>query len=164
MSIYTEAIRASITGPTQYIMRKGLDEILISDVNSVIDHIYDDYSIRAKYHNGAEYVTYRIMDDTQLRIVKKYTKKIIHISNCIEGPISIDFDGPISISFQTFFDEKCCPEGTNADIAFFNKAMDQHERYRIEGPGAEKLKDFLVMMSVSPDIHYKKDEKLRRKI
>lgn len=96
MQVYIDAIEASRTGNTQYVLSKGLDIVRVYDKKALYSLLKEGYEIRGIYHNGVGEYDYTIASSNEISIIKDFLSSALDINF---GP----FD-KVSIRFQEFFE------------------------------------------------------------
>ena len=75
MSIHAHAIEKSRVDDVQYVLRKSLDMVCVSDEDALLAYLKDGWDIVGKYNNGAGYDTYRTTSEPEIASIKCFMEK-----------------------------------------------------------------------------------------
>lgn len=141
MQVYIDAIEASRTGNTQYVLNKGLDIVRVYDKKALYSLLKEGYEIRGIYHNGVGEYDYTIASIKEIGIIKDFLSSALDINF---GPFDI-----VSIRFQEFFEPIICKrEELKCFVTLFvNKDNSfAHENLVLKEETASKLQSLLFRL------------------
>ena len=141
MQVYIDAIEASRTGNTQYVLNKGLDIVRVYDKKALYSLLKEGYEIKGIYHNGIGEYDYTIASSKEIGIIKDFLSSALDINF---GPFDI-----VSISFQEFFEPFTCKrEELKCFVTLFvNKNSSfTHENLVLKEEAASKLQSLLFRL------------------
>ena len=145
MSIHAHAIEKSrVDDKIQYVLRKSLDMVCVSDEDTLLAHLKDGWDIVGRYNNGVGEDAYKTTSESEIAVIKSFIEKELL-------GFEIKPASTVTVSFQEFFAPKSCTsEGLNVDIGFFNNidGKFEHECFRFEEDKARGVKRLLTVLGM----------------
>ena len=147
MQIHIDAIEKSRTEDTQYVLRKSLYMVRISNKKDLLEYLKDGWDIVGKYHNGVRDEYYKITNQTELSCIKEFIERIHFIRN-------IKSVSTITVHFSEYFEPITCKTielmGTVKLFGLVDGKL-EHEIFCCREKYANKLKGLLLDLSIQQD-------------
>ena len=147
IQIHIDAIEKSRVADIQYVLRKSLDMVCISDEKQLLEYLKDGWEITAKYNNGVGYDNFKTTDEKEIWCIKNFIEKELL-------GFEVKSASTVTVSFQEFFEPITCKsEEVRAFITFYN-AIDgklEHEDFRFYGDNAKRVRDIIFGLNMKQD-------------
>lgn len=147
MQIHIDAIQKSRVADVQYVLKKSLDMVCVSDEKQLLEYLKDGWEIAGKYNNGAGDDNYKTTDEKEIWCIKNFIEKELL-------GFEIKSASTVTVSFQEFFEPITCkPEEIRAFITFYN-VIDgklEHEDFRFYDDNAKRIRDIIFGLNMKQD-------------
>lgn len=144
IQIHIDAIEKSRVADIQYVLRKSLDMVCISDEKQLLEYLKGGWEIAAKYNNGVGYDNFKTTDEKEIWCIKNFIEKELL-------GFEVRSASTVTVSFQEFFEPITCKsEEVRAFITFYN-AIDgklEHEDFRFYGDNAKRVRDIVFGLNM----------------
>lgn len=147
MQIHIDAIQKSRVADIQYVLRKSLDMVCVSDEKQLLEYLKDGWEIAGKYNNGAGYDNFKTTDEKEIWCIKNFIEKELL-------GFEVKSASTVTVSFQEFFAPITCKsEEVRVFITFYN-VIDgklEHEDFRFYGDNAKRVRDIIFCLNMKQD-------------
>ena len=147
MQTHIDAIQKSRVADIQYVLRKSLDMVCVSDEKQLLEYLKDGWEIAGKYNNGARYDNFKTTNEREISCIKNFIEKELL-------GFEIKSASTVTISFQEFFEPITCKsEEVRAFITFYNTIDGklEHEDFRFNAENAKRIRDIISVLHMKQD-------------